>query len=456
MSKKGVEAEWINTVLKKGTIADKLAAHTLLINDSKNFASLNTLIEMVDPKKCRRQCVMAMTVLRELFLDSLNLSKKNCKFESEDEKKKIRFHYTKFIDHLNIVASDNLAETRQKAIWVLFELLSKHGENKIYIVEKLVNKLGDKVPKLAATAGHFVEKAANHEKDEVRMKTIKCIQRFLKRTTNTTKARYYAISLLSRIKIIKGNYDMANTLIEIYLDLFTNLSKERKVDSKLMNAIITGVQRAFPYAKLKNETFEQHLHNLYTLVHNSNFRMAVVTMVLIRKIVTKRAQLLKCPIEDRYYNLVFGQIIRPDLHTCSKQEAFADLLLSTINEDTVLERKEAFVKRILQVAVNSNPHLANLLLETITKVKGFSTNLTVSANDGDTKMSSDENSDQEDVDAPTNSWVHNQKKHSGKADLLARNARAARPKNLNELYFLRQYCDPKVVTLAKSIVGEVK
>lgn len=457
--KRGPDSEWVNTVLKKGTIADKLAAHTLLVHESKDWSSLAALIDMVDPRKCRRRCVMSMMTLKELFLDSLNLGRKNCQITSEEDKRKARFYYVKFIDNLNRVAFDNLEETRHKAIWTLSQLLYKYQDNKDYILDKLVNKLGDKNAKLASTAGHFVEKAVNSEKEDVRMRAIKYVQIFLARPNQTHRARFYAASLLSRIKLIKGNTLMANELIKIYLDLYTTLIKVDDTDSKTMNAILTGIHRAYPYSHLADNVFEQHLQTLYVLVHRVNFRMRVVAMTLIKNIVYKRAELTKNPVEDRFYNLVFGQLIQPELHTTSRQEAFISLVLNVINEDKVLERKEAFIKRILQVALYSQPEFAHLLLTTITKIKGYNTDLCLnSKEDNDDEDSDDDemDADEDSTDTPVvSSWVHTKTKKTTKnCDLLARNPLAAKPEHLNELYLLRQYYDPNIAEVARQLVQD--
>lgn len=454
--------EWMDTVLKKGTISDKLAAHTLLIHETKNWSSLNELIDMVDPRKCRRRCVMAMTTLKELFLDSLNINHKNCQITEEADKKKVRFYYVKFVDNLNRVAFDILEETRHKAIWILSELLHKYQDNKDYILDKLVNKLGDKTPKLASTAGHFVEKAVNSDKDEIRMRTIKYVKVFLARPNQTHRARFYAVSLLSRIKLIRDNHEMSNELMQIYLDLYATLMKDDKVDSRMMSAILTGIHRAYPYSKLNNDIFEKHLQTLYTIAHKVNFRMRVVAITLIKNIVQKRAELNKTPVEDRFYNLVFSQLIAPELHTSSRQESFVALVLNVINEDTVVERKEAFIKRILQVALNSQPTLAHLLLTTITKIKGYNTDLCV--NSKDEKMDTDSSSDDDEAGSNDNSseggntvacsWVHKKTKSSKGCDLLARNPRAAKPDHLNELYLLRLCYDPKIAEIAQKLMRD--
>ena len=463
MAKKGPESEWIDTVLKKGTIADKLAAYTLLVHESKDWASLNALIEMVDPKKCRRLCMMAMSTLKELFLESLNIGRKDTKITSDEDRKKVRFYYTRFVDRLNTVAFDNLEKTRKKAIWTLSQLLNKYNDNKDYILEKLVNKLGDKSPKLAAAAGHLVEKTVNSEKVEIRMRTIRHVKNFISRNNQMPQARHYAVSLLSRIKLFKDSHDMANELVQIYLDLYTNLTKDKDVDTRLMNTILVGIHRAYPYSKLKNDTFEQHLQTLYTLVHKVNFRMRVVAMVLIKNIVTKRAQLLKCPVEDRFYNLIFGQLFEKDLLICSRREAFTNLLLNVINEDTVVERKEAFIKRILQVAINASPEFAHLLLTTITKIKGYNTDLCVFSKEDDGAPMDQDDSEEDDEDdgddddgdssngAPVSGWIHKRPRIRKDCNLLARNPRGAKPDNLNELYLLRHSFDPSVASLAKQI-----
>lgn len=55
------EMRWVQTVISKGVLADKVAAHTLLIQESPvhNTASLDALLAMVTPKG-KKECVMAI------------------------------------------------------------------------------------------------------------------------------------------------------------------------------------------------------------------------------------------------------------------------------------------------------------------------------------------------------------------------------------------------------------
>ncbi|XP_023220965.1 CCAAT/enhancer-binding protein zeta-like [Centruroides sculpturatus] len=74
---------WIRTVLKNGTIADKVSAHTLLIQDSAvhNLSSIDSLILMVNAKG-KKECLIAVDTLKDLFLYDLLLEEKKLqKFE---------------------------------------------------------------------------------------------------------------------------------------------------------------------------------------------------------------------------------------------------------------------------------------------------------------------------------------------------------------------------------------
>ena len=59
-SSKKSEVGWIKTVLSSGTLGDKVAALTLLVQESpiQNLSSLEALINMAK-KKGKRECMMA-------------------------------------------------------------------------------------------------------------------------------------------------------------------------------------------------------------------------------------------------------------------------------------------------------------------------------------------------------------------------------------------------------------
>ena len=67
-----VDFQWISQVLKTGTFADKLAANTLLVQDSPihNIEALTKLISMASSKGTR-ESIMSINNIKELFIGDL-------------------------------------------------------------------------------------------------------------------------------------------------------------------------------------------------------------------------------------------------------------------------------------------------------------------------------------------------------------------------------------------------
>lgn len=77
------------------------------------------------------------------------------------------------------------------------------------------------------------------------------------KNTANEHARYYAAITLNQICLQPGDTDVALQLIDVYFRMFEDLLGEGKVveneedaHGKLVSAILTGVNRALPFAKL--------------------------------------------------------------------------------------------------------------------------------------------------------------------------------------------------------------
>jgi len=113
----------------------------------------------------------------------------------------------------------------------------------------------------------------------MKLVVIKEIEHLLFRTNISDRAQYYAVIFLNQIILTrtKSGEEAANKLIEIYFVLFEklcgkNVSKSSKkskksdkksnngsiteidsVNVKMMAALLTGVNRTFPFAKVEDE-----------------------------------------------------------------------------------------------------------------------------------------------------------------------------------------------------------
>lgn len=176
-SSKREDFEWIGTVLHSGTIGDKMAAHTILVQDSAchNLRSIEQLLRFVNAKG-KRECSMAMDTLRDLFVGDLLVPKEKLHtFEelmheaaemnllspakggaaARDDNKlhrqmlvvayvedQIRSLYGKFIDQVIAVGNDNLEAMKVKALRTLFDLFVHNPEQEQLLLSSLANKLG--------------------------------------------------------------------------------------------------------------------------------------------------------------------------------------------------------------------------------------------------------------------------------------------------------------------------
>src|SRR5690606_4556076 len=56
---------------------------------------------------------------------------------------------------------------------------------------------------------------------------------------------------------------------------------EEESNSRLVSAILTGVNRAFPYSKVDDDVFEKHMNTLFQITHSSNLNTGIQALLLI-------------------------------------------------------------------------------------------------------------------------------------------------------------------------------
>jgi len=371
------ETKWINTVLKSGTLNDKFSAYVILLQESPihNLSILETLVDFVSLKS-RRPCLMAIDTLQQTFLTVLLVpSRKLRSFDRnpfsqlpeltggnkdtrdrylitwlfEDRLKKL---YLKFLDNLEQVGKDTVDKTKIKSISTIFELLAGNPEQETILLERLTNKLGDPTRSIAAKAMYHLSQLL--EKHPV-MKWVVVgeVERLLYRQNISPKAQYYGVCFLSQILLEKYNQDnLAAKLIGIYFSFFKVSIKKGEVDTKLMKALLTGVNRAFPFASLAPAELDAQLETMHKLVHMVSFNTAIQALTLLYQVMDSREA-----VTDRFYTALYKKVLDPALPTSSKQVMFLNLLYKALKSDPSLERVKAFIKRLLQICEYQPSHL---------------------------------------------------------------------------------------------------
>ncbi|KAK0167415.1 hypothetical protein PV327_004816 [Microctonus hyperodae] len=366
------EFEWLKTALSKGTSQDKIAAAIVLIqeNPKYNLARLITLISQINTKHNQNNTLIS---LRDLFLsDLLHPEYKLLKFEDQDldkipssnqldeykvdvPRKKLLAHwyfedqlkdqYQKFITVLSTVASDTLDVNRELAISIMTDLLVSNSEMEHQLLQSIVNKVGDPRSKVASKAVFCLNKLLL-EHPNMKLIVLREIEKLLFRTNIAPRAQYYAICLLTQFVLNREDSDTASTLINVYFAFFKACLKKGEPDSRMMAAILTGVNRAYRFANSDTIKLTEHIHSVYKVVHVGSFNVSLNALSLLHQVVGKDAEQ-----ENRFYTAFYRKLLDPQIGVASKRAIFLNLLYRVMKNDKSVTRLYAFVKRTLQVCI---------------------------------------------------------------------------------------------------------
>ncbi|CAI4037945.1 hypothetical protein SMKI_04G2820 [Saccharomyces mikatae IFO 1815] len=440
-TKDSSQAKFMSQILSDGTLNDKISAVTLLIQDSPlhNTKSLETLVSYCG-KKSRNSALQSLNALKDLFLNGLLPNRKLRYFKNqpglsmllnkrtlalfyfEDYLKKLFF---RVLEVLEVLSHDPIIHVRLQVLNHVFDLLTNQPEQEFNLLRLGVNKIGDIDSKVSSKASYLLLKL---EQAHPNMKSIviDSIVDIALRPNADYHTTYYSVVTLNQTILKRSEDFVANKLVKTYFTLFEkflintdkdhingavksnsklyeekrkknfkkgkhggrsvkNEKTENEVldekNSKLFSALLTGINRAFPFAQIPASVYEVHMETLFKITHSSNFNTSIQALVLINQ-VTVKAKLNS----DRYYRTLYESLFDPRLVNSSKQGIYLNLLYKSLKQDALnVERVEAFVKRILQVCshwlnvgtITGFFYLLIQLAKTIPQIKNLLTNTPV-------------------------------------------------------------------------------
>jgi ribosome biogenesis protein MAK21 len=310
------EYSWLKTALSKGTIADKVAAGIVMVQNSPkhNLNHLTMLISQVKVAK-HNQCSTIIESLKDLFLNDLLHPKfKLLKFEEQDldtidnfdkpiqddkidmtnqkvlSKNKIlgiwyfedqlKEIYERFITALSVIANDTVDLNREKAIAMMNELLIGNAEHEHKLLDLIINKIGDPSSKVASKAVFSLTKLL-YEHSNMKLVVLHEVEKLLFRNNVSQRAQYFSICLLTQFLLTKEDSEVATTLINVYLAFFNACLKKGEPDTRMMAAILTGVNRAYPFANINSTKLDNHINSIFKVVHFGSFNVSLNALNLL-------------------------------------------------------------------------------------------------------------------------------------------------------------------------------
>ncbi|TKY87754.1 hypothetical protein EX895_003335 [Sporisorium graminicola] len=274
----------------------------------------------------------------------------------------------------------------------ILELLTAHPAMKFIVVREIANLIMRPTP------------VVNAEDDEAG-----------KTSNHSTHARYYGLLTLNQTVLTVKDEATANHLILLYFELFEGVLKQNEVkeangivdgqdedeaakkkdkkrwkdqprkgkgkgkgrgkgkanqatsakpeepklvkdaESKMVVALLTGVRRAFPFAKLEASVFEKHVNTLFKILHSGSFNISIQALQLIFQLTISNPHqesstvLTSAAITDRFYRVLYDSLLDPRLEASSKQAMYLNLIFQALKADAEQERVKAFVKRMCQI-----------------------------------------------------------------------------------------------------------
>ncbi|KAH7330062.1 CBF/Mak21 family-domain-containing protein [Rhexocercosporidium sp. MPI-PUGE-AT-0058] len=307
----------------------------------------------------------------------------------EDWLKEIYFDMLKVLEGW---CNDEVEFARLRAVTYVYELLKEKPEQEANLLRLLVNKLGDPDKKIASRTSYLLlQLQTSHPlMKPIIVRSIET--ELLLRPGQSSHAKYYAINTLNQTILSGKEEEVAKMLLGIYFELFVSLLKkpepkvvvgpqinrkgqvqgggapmgkkakakatkeeEAKLTSeetteKMISAVLTGVNRAFPFSKSDDTSLEKHMDTLFKITHSSNFNTSVQALMLIEQLATSKHLAV-----DRFYRTLYESLLDPRLVASSKHALYLNLLFRALRADLNIKRVKAFVKRMLQIVTLHQP-----------------------------------------------------------------------------------------------------
>ncbi|ODQ69046.1 hypothetical protein LIPSTDRAFT_42570, partial [Lipomyces starkeyi NRRL Y-11557] len=406
------QKQFFSEIMNAGTLSDRISALTLLIQESPlhSTRALTGLLALAK-KKNRTAALQAVEALKDLFSNGNVLPDRKLVWFTHQNLKSLSLlmawmvllafedwlkqFYFSFVQLLETLSHDPVIHVRTSILADIMDLMRDKPEQEVNLLRLGVNKLGDADRRTASKASHLIL-ALEQAHPAMKRVIVNAVSELVFRPNSDYHARYYSMITLNQTIVTNRDQDLANTLIEIYFTLFERLMAESKntideamaekkikkkgrwksskrpeqaspkviklsgqkpqfsqeaqeeANMRLISAILTGLNRAFPYSFLADDVFKSHLSVIYHVARSGNFNTRVQALMLLYQI--SSANQVQ---SDRFYRTLYESLLDPRVITSSKQALYLNLVFKAVKSDINAERVKAFAKRMMQIATET-------------------------------------------------------------------------------------------------------
>ena len=363
---------YMKQVLKSGTMADKVAAMTLLVQESPvhRLSVLDNLMALALTKE-QRTSRMAVESLKDLFVNHLLPDGRRLRPMEQQPlsgkaeplrlivgyfEEQVRTRYLSLVQMLQQAMRDTVQDFKRFALDTAVDLLARKPEQEAALLAMVVNKLGDPDRKTASRAAGALRTLLRRHGAMTAI-VVREVQSFLMRTNLNSAALHAAVAFLNQTYLRRGETELAASLVRIYFGLFKRCVAEggAALESRLLSALLTGVNRALPYhgsAASARAALAAETDVLFKITHTSPFATRVQALSLIHQLVRHGAESSTKDddnLGNRFYTALYAQLHSPGLRALTKPTLFLNLVHRAMKADHHKPRVVAFAKRLLQI-----------------------------------------------------------------------------------------------------------
>lgn len=392
--------KYLEGTIRQGTLKDKIAALAVVLsNDSlSKWYYIDTLLEYLETPNSRVS-QMAAEALEDLFLHSLlpprklvslshrNLSRYDQKQVNVSPKllliwrleELVAEKYQRFLSIIYTQLNSNLVVQKVANLRLLSNLIRTLPEQEGPILKQIINKLGDPTKKVASAASHQLGRLLQLHPA---MTTIVAreVQQFIFRHNNSKRAVYNGMIFLNQLQLSRNDGKLPGELLQTYFKVFdlvvlqtttkpasNNNNENHSTDddpikSRLLSAILSGVNRAHPYL-VDDTTMQEHIDALFRISHVSPPNARTQSLLLL-------FQLTDTGTRQRFYRALYATITAEMFQSGKHLTMYFNLLYKALKHETDVSRLMSFCKRLFCMVVHAHsPVVASVifLLNEITK-----------------------------------------------------------------------------------------
>ncbi len=139
--------------------------------------------------------------------------------------------YRDYIHSLETLSSATVEAIAMQALSTMAELLRERPEGETLLLPILVNKLGHPSHRVGAKVSTLLESVLSKHAN-MRRVVAEEVGRLLFRKNVGYRAKHYGLHFLTKVRLNAGEIELANSMIDVYMRMFTEVVKERSIEAE--------------------------------------------------------------------------------------------------------------------------------------------------------------------------------------------------------------------------------